>query len=102
MIDDDNNSYCESDWCEFYKGTLDSEEEINDDRLNYLYSEAEARETREATNNNDKIKWKENSNEDSIDILFDGAKQLVWKEARTEIEGYVNRLPAATGPYYGS
>ena len=71
----DEDSF-ESDWCDFYNGHNQSEDDVNYDRMLHFMHEIETQQDDESMSNN-KIKWHEVSDHKNVEILFDAANDLV-------------------------
>ena len=82
----------ESDWCHFYDGIGESEEEVDCDQLQRLLHEVEATQQNESMKN-EKIKWTEDRDHKNVETIFDGANEMTWKHGIKEIKDCVSRLP---------
>ena len=92
-----NEDFSQSDWCDFYDGINQSEEDdLNYDYMQLLIHEMETSEDKD-TMKNEKIKWIEDSDHKNVEMLFNGANDLIWKQASEEISNCVDRLPEVLG-----
>lgn len=72
MISEDDYLCYESDWYGFYEGSSDFDEELNEEQLIHLWSEAEARMQNETQSNSCKIKWIGSNQEKNVTIKILG------------------------------
>ena len=87
-----SQDYVQSYWCDFYDCYDQSDDKLDYDQMEYDFNQMEAIQKTESMNNG-KLKWIENKNYQCIGIFFDGAHDLIWKQASSEIIAHVSRIP---------
>ena len=82
----------ESDWCHFYGGISQSEEEVNCDQFQHLLCEVEVAQQNESMKN-EKSKWTEDRCYKNVEMILDGANEIAWKDGSKETKDRVARSP---------